>query len=222
MTFYFFREGRHEPINFKKKCGGASANIQYYETIVSMQDSELMTKIKNFPVNVDCKCCEVVWENFSNTDILQICVKTKDFFAEWRSERLFKITGTKFYDLYTYSKNKHSESDWNKKIDSLLNPKDFKNEYCDYGKKTEGEARQEFLKDKDYNVIETGLIVSKLNPWLSSSPDGVVFKDGKPTALLEIKCPYLGKTNSIDQTMNSCIKLPRQKPKQKPKKNLES
>lgn len=45
--------------------------------------------------------------------------------------------------------------------------------------------------------------MSNLNPWLAYSPDGVIFSDGKPTALLEIKCPYSEKTANIQETVNA-------------------
>lgn len=34
-------------------------------------------------------------------------------------------------------------------------------------------------------------------PWLGFSPDGIVFRDGKPAVLLEIKSPTRGKTERI-------------------------
>lgn len=34
-------------------------------------------------------------------------------------------------------------------------------------------------------------------PWLGYSPDGIVFENGKPHCLVEIKCPVLGENISI-------------------------
>ncbi|KAH6933085.1 hypothetical protein HPB50_011901 [Hyalomma asiaticum] len=44
--------------------------------------------------------------------------------------------------------------------------------------------------------VQVGLIVRVKQPWLCASPDGI-FKAGDKTTLLEIKCPYLRKGNSI-------------------------
>ena len=72
-------------------------------------------------------------------------------------------------------------------------------------KKTEGEARECFRKATNKDVIETGLIISQQNPWLAYSPDGVIFKDGKPSELLEIKCPFKGKSKDIHTVVQSVI-----------------
>lgn len=46
-------------------------------------------------------------------------------------------------------------------------------------------------------MIETGLVISTDNPWLAYSPDGVIFDHGIPCELLEIKCPFKGKAETI-------------------------
>src|SRR5436190_3343406 len=52
-------------------------------------------------------------------------------------------------------------------------------------------------------LVECGLIVSKDNPWLGYSPDGIVFENNKPFKLIEIKCPYEGKKKGINEVINS-------------------
>lgn len=42
--------------------------------------------------------------------------------------------------------------------------------------------------------------MSKSLPWLAFSADGVVFKDGKPFKLLEIKCPFIGNIPTFSVT----------------------
>lgn len=171
--------------------------------ILEKQDSsELMKSIKMFQVDVPKKCCSTTLEQLSH-DLQKICEDTQNHYAHWMKERLCRITGSICYGLYTYSKKKRSEDEWIKKCESVFSPKDFKTESTEHGKLTESEARNVFRKVCNCEVMELGLIVSKLNPWLAYSPDGVLVRDKKPTALLEIKCPLKGKTKNIQETVNS-------------------
>ena len=42
------------------------------------------------------------------------------------------------------------------------------------------------IRDNKFEIIKVRLIVSRLNPWLACSPDGIILRDKKPIALLEI------------------------------------
>jgi len=48
-----------------------------------------------------------------------------------------------------------------------------------------------------------GIVISKLNAWMSYSPDGIIVKDGKPVTLIEVKCPYEGRTNNISSVIKN-------------------
>lgn len=48
-----------------------------------------------------------------------------------------------------------------------------------------------------------GLVVNPMVPWLGFSPDGIVFKHGKPTILLEIKRPVRGRTEKISDLVKA-------------------
>lgn len=62
----------------------------------------------------------------------------------------------------------------------------------------EGAAIQAYEKYKEVSVITScGAIISKLNPWLSYTPDGILMKNGKPHTLIEVKCPFAGKKKCI-------------------------
>jgi len=52
-------------------------------------------------------------------------------------------------------------------------------------------------------IFEPGLLVSHENLWTGYSADGIVFESGKPTKLLEIKCPFKGATLDIIQLMEN-------------------
>ncbi|KAJ8939898.1 hypothetical protein NQ318_023238 [Aromia moschata] len=63
-------------------------------------------------------------------------------------------------------------------------------QYVLHGLKYEKEALEKYKIVNNYDIYEPGLIVCSQNPWLAYSPDGVVFADGLPNKLIEIKCPY--------------------------------
>ena len=50
-------------------------------------------------------------------------------------------------------------------------------------------------------VIKTGIVVCQQSSWIAVSPDGVIFENGIPTELLEIKCPYKGASMPIDEAI---------------------
>ena len=74
-----------------------------------------------------------------------------------------------------------------------------------HGRKYESAARKEFSKYARENlglsVVEVGLVISPINPWLAYSPDGVLVQNQNVCALLEIKCPFKGKKMTIDQAI---------------------
>lgn len=85
------------------------------------------------------------------------------------------------------------------------------NQYTEHGIKAEDAARKAFCeKNPSFKVFQTGLLVPPLNRWISYSPDGVIFSDGSPAALLEIKAPFTGKELTIlealkEGSFKSCL-----------------
>ena len=69
----------------------------------------------------------------------------------------------------------------------------------------ESVARRKYAEMAQLPVIQVGVIISHACPWLCSSPDGIVAKDGS-YRLLEIKCPSscAGKEiiNQVTKTSN--------------------
>lgn len=96
---------------------------------------------------------------------------------------------------------KNKDPKWQKKFDSTFTISNFKSQYTEYGKSTKKEALRVYIEKTGVQVIQTGLITSPENPWLRFSPDGIIFNDGKPDSLLEIKCPFKGKKMSIDDAI---------------------
>lgn len=164
-----------------------------------------MRSIQLVGVQVIQKCCLKTIDQLAE-NLEDLCERTKNWYAHWMKERLYRITGSICYSVYTYTKKKRSDQEWVDKCKKTFTVKDFKSDILDYGKTTESEARDAFRRLFKLKVIETGLIVSKLNPWLAYSPDGIIIEDNKPTAVLEIKCPFKGKTADILETVASQYK----------------
>lgn len=173
------------------------------KTLFNNQNSALMETLNKLSVGELRKCCQTTLESFSGAFEL-ICDDTENYYDCWSRERQFRITGSICYGIFTYSKNK--KPDWTKKCNNTFSIKNFKTEYTEYGKKTEIEAHAAFVQHTGLAVIEMGLIVSQQNPWLAYSPDGVIFDNGVETALLEIKCPFIGKTEGVEKTIASLFK----------------
>ena len=55
---------------------------------------------------------------------------------------------------------------------------------------------------KNFTVYDCGLVVNPFHPYLSVSRDGKVFDPSStsPFGLLEIKCPYTWRNNSVEET----------------------
>lgn len=58
-----------------------------------------------------------------------------------------------------------------------------------YRTKNEKIALQKYIDLYKHEVIDCGLVIHTLNPWLCSSPDGIVVFNKIYSKVLEIKCP---------------------------------
>lgn len=145
-------------------------------------------EVSAFNITLNHCCNKFISNNLSN-DPIDIAKTTKLLKRIWHEERKFRITGSRIYEIFTYSGN-----NWTDKNEKYFNPKHFTNKFIAHGLAHEDAARQRFIEATNKTVYTFGLIVPSNNNWLGYSPDGVIFHGrGKPTALLEIKCPYAGK-----------------------------
>ena len=150
--------------------------------------------LRNIKFNL-ADCCQNTLENKIICDsVLQTAIRTKDSKLAWQQERKFRITGSKCYSVYTYSKE-----DWSEKACKYFWSKEFSNKYTRHGNQYERVARNMYAKETNLLVQECRLIVSDIEPWMAYSPIGVVIKDFQVFRLLEIKCPYeiINTTNEI-------------------------
>ncbi|KAJ8912685.1 hypothetical protein NQ315_011045 [Exocentrus adspersus] len=145
-------------------------------------------EISSVQISNQNKCCkERYWNLFSLLPEVIIIITQQS--QEWHIQRKYRVTGSRIYELYTYSKG-----DWESKAVKYFHNKSFSNKYTKHGIKYESNAREAFVKQTLFHVVECGMVVSQANPWLGYSPDGIIFEGKRPVALLEIKCLYEGNT----------------------------
>ena len=63
-------------------------------------------------------------------------------------------------------------------------------------------------KRHSVNIDESGFWIDFNRPWLGASPDGLIYENGVLNAIVEVKCPYSAKMDTISNwktTPNSCI-----------------
>ena len=201
--------GRHALITFK--------NQQQYNLTESAK--EIISKIfqhqstitlQTWLENISCdplkSCCDSEYNHLKG-NFISICELSRMDYKCWQRERKNRITGLRCYEIYTYTFNK--TPDWVKKCSKFFNPAEFRNEYTEHGLQSESQGRIKFSKMTNETVHEVGLVISSTNPWLAHSPDGVIFENGQPNELVEIKCPYKGKKmnvfDAIKEEFKSCL-----------------
>ena len=107
------------------------------------------------------------------------------------------------FDLHIYINNK--KADWEQKSLKYFFPKPFKQTAAmKHGIEQEPNIRKAYEYTRNVKVVQLGLIVTAENPWLEYSPDGVTLDENdSPNKLMEIKCPFAGKTQSIIDAVKS-------------------
>lgn len=146
------------------------------------------------------KCCHCkLLEIFKEEDVAN-CIYVSQHSQSWLKARKFRMTGSRCYEIYTYKNN----NNWIKKSHSFFFSTPLKNKYISHGLKFEDHAKKAFILQTGVDVRDFGLIIPPTNLWLGYSPDGVIFENNTPIALLEIKCLYAGATSTIEDALSSC------------------
>lgn len=125
--------------------------------------------------------------------------------SKWQRERLLRITGSKCHTLYRFKPSE--KCTWEQKMTKLLGQNFPGNDATRYGKASEEPALAEYALNTVSAVSTVGLVVNAKVPWLGYSPDGIVFHNGRPVRLLEIKSPVDGQTSTISELIQD-KKLP--------------
>lgn len=136
----------------------------------------------------------------SKEDVLRIAVETATQNSkEWQLQRSVRITASSCYGLYTYSKNE--SPDWERKIQQYIKPKTLLTKEMRYGKQFEENAFLCYSRKRNPLIQKTGFVIQYDEPWIGGSPDGIDTLSG---LILEIKCPFSGKENSIEWIIENC------------------
>jgi len=168
---------------------------------MNIEDSNVMKTVFQEFVNPLNSCCMNKVMDMSKENVVNAFISSGKSFQDWLRIRQFRITGSRVYAIYTYSFNKNP--DWKKKSLNYFYPKSFTNKFVEHGKKSEKMAIHEYELSTKSKVEICGIVISKLNAWMSYSPDGIIIKDGKPVTLIEVKCPYEGRTNNISSIIKN-------------------
>lgn len=187
-----FRIRRRVAVEEEMEINSSKTKQQLHlETVLrNAEDSVLKDVLPIYPAN---DCCKQSYEEIVNVNVIDIAVETQENRQKWFKERQFRITGSRCYEIFTYSLQ-----DWEMKAKKYFWPKMFNSKYTDHGRKFEAAARNAYIASQGVEVMETGLIINKQHPWIAYTPDGVVIQDQKAIKLIEIKCPYEGKNYCSD------------------------
>lgn len=132
----------------------------------------------------------------STNESIDLCKSTRlQNTQNWFLERKKRITASKCYELYTYARNKNPK--WLAKIGRLISPAS-KLFNCEYGIRTESEAREWYEKYLGIAVTKLGFVVHPQAPFIGCSPDGCCFENN---TLLEIKCAVEGATKPLGSVL---------------------
>lgn len=143
----------------------------------------------------------------SEEEIVHLCCQTinQSDNKEWLSERCKRISASKSAHSIKNLKRKSVDS----LVTDILLPKKFSTSSTQYGICHENSARKLYEKMRpECNVVQVGLIVKVDQPWLCSSPDGIVTKDCCVDRLIEIKCPYSSAKKSVFDSENQQCNVP--------------
>ncbi|XP_050497488.1 uncharacterized protein LOC126892001 [Diabrotica virgifera virgifera] len=191
--------GRREvaDIIVDKKVGSDINNYYIQAILDNACQSIAMLEASIISICNENDCCKVLFSklfNMTSDTIININQQSK----EWHEQRKYRVTGSRIYELYTYSK-----SEWDNKATRYFYSKGFSNKFTKHGVKYEGDAKDAFVSQTSLQVVDCGMIVSHSNPWLGYSPDGVIFENNRPVALLEVKCLYQGATKNIKEVLST-------------------
>lgn len=202
----FIRSGKHEPAISEENNNTLEISNSYkLETILSVQPSNSMLNLSKIPPNQPEKECCARFLNSLKVNTKSVCEETFKSIASWKKERQFRVTGSRCYALYTYTKKK--TANWEQKSQKYFYPKAFKKIVAmKHGIKYEPSARIAYEDYTGVKVTKIGLVVSEINPWLGYSPDGVTLdENGKPNKLIEIKCHSLAERKLYQMLFNLFI-----------------
>ena len=182
-----FLEESAEKEERKKDCEVCVLNIHNFidEYVVYHSEYVLNDTIKQF------YDAQIV---MSRESIINLCSETIDqaMSSKWEQARSIRFSASTTIHKIKIRKTKTVKT----LLEELFFPKKISVPSIKYGKDNESVARKLYETMSNKQVKEVGVIVSKYQPWLCASSDGIVIEDGCIVGLVEIKCP------------SSCEKVP--------------
>lgn len=172
---------------------------------VNISTHSLMNILFHYPVMDLGDCCKTIYFSLSTDTklILERSLRDKSF---WDDCRKFRVTGSRCYELFTYNKTLKTDEQWSLKASRYFWPKLFTNKAVQHGLKYENKVREMYAKDTGFDILECGLVINPLNPWLGYTPDGIIVDTNCiPIKLIEIKCPFKGKVLNLNDLVNNLI-----------------
>lgn len=184
-----FRTGRREQVenpSTTSQYNNSAQNSLNTAILNNSCQSPLMLYMSSLQVPILRDCCKEIIASFESDDI-DVAINVPQHSVDWKKMRKHRITGSRCYEIFTYSKD-----DWKNKALKYFNQPSLNNKFVKHGLQFESRARDVFIKISKMDVVECGLIIPEANKWLGYSPDGIIFFNGQPLYLLEIKCLFEG------------------------------
>jgi hypothetical protein len=121
----------------------------------------------------------------------------------WHSHREGRLTASVMHDVVSHVHKAEVVGTITSVVKLVMGENTpFSSKATEHGKMNEPVARKEFSitmrkQHKNFSISETGLWVSMENPFIASSPDGLVNCACCGTGVVEIKCPYTDSLLSV-------------------------
>lgn len=97
-----------------------------------------------------------------------------------------------------------TDEEWSVKATKYFWPVKISNKFIQHGIKYENTARVLYEREINKHIFQCGCITWPKEPCLSYSPDGLILNDKYvPIKLLEIKCPFKGKSMNSQELITN-------------------
>ena len=131
----------------------------------------------------------------------------------WFEQRAGRVTASRMYDICHTSAQSPSRS----LIQAICYPDPLPKgaPSTRWGQEHEGPARERYTamisaNHMNFEVSDSGLVISKELPFIAASPDGIVQCDCCGSGLVEVKCPYTHRGTPLDsasQDKKFCLEM---------------
>ncbi|CAL9699753.1 unnamed protein product [Knipowitschia caucasica] len=156
--------------------------------------------------------CESIFENITMTEEeatnCEADTRAQSKSKKWFTFRTGRITASKMKSVCRSAPDKPSLS----LVKDICYPsKSFSTAATKWGCDHEKKARQHYIDSmqnlhENFQLKESGLIITPKYPFLGATPDGIGSCDCCGDVILEVKCPYCRKDSEIDENVD-CLEM---------------